>query len=158
MSKVQPRESGRRSPSLKGSRKPGAAGPKDEVSSPSSRLGAPANRKGVLAGHEDDIARLYDGGKGRRVSSIARTYKVSSNAIKKCLALPRRAASKKQFDRYSPRFSKCVGCWEPIKVAGMATRGWCDACAQRAFETITIYDRDKGIGEVPTNLLRYAEE
>lgn len=113
---------------------------------------APVNRKGVLAGHEPEIVRLYAEGKGRRISSIARTFGVSHNAIKKCLALPRRAANKNS--HFGKRFSKCCACWAPIPVSGSATRGFCSSCSQRACDTITVYDRDKGIGEVPETLRR----
>jgi hypothetical protein len=145
-----------RDPSPKGSRQPGKGAAARSNSADRPTAPAPAtNRKGVLAGHEEEIARLY--AEGRRVSSIARTFGVSSNAIKKCLALPRRAPNKNT-RQWGKRFSKCVACWAPIAVNGTATRGFCESCTQRAFETIVVYDRDKSIGELPPNLRHYAEE
>ena len=123
-----------------------------EADHPAKAAAQPANKKGVLAGHEEEIARLYADGKGRRLSSIARTFGVSHTAIRKCLGLPRRASSKSR--RWGKRYSQCCSCRAPIAVSGMATRGFCDRCTQRACEKITVFDRDKGVGAIPEALRR----
>jgi hypothetical protein len=146
----------RRPPTLTsdGSRKTGSPGRRVGVEPRVSPPASATNRKGVLAGHEDEIARLYAGGNGRRVSSIARTFGVSSNAINKCLSLPARGPGKNS--QFGKRYSKCVRCWGPIRVNGSATRGYCNECIELGLRALTIYDRDAGIGEIPETLRRYS--
>jgi hypothetical protein len=56
--------------------------------------------------------------------------------------------------RWGKRYSNCIYCRGPIPVQGQATRGVCPTCMNRAFKTITIYDRDAQIGEIPEALRR----
>jgi hypothetical protein len=112
----------------------------------------PANRKGVLAGREEDIARLYAGGKGRRISSIARTYRVSTTAIRKCLNLSRKPRGGRGRAR-----SWCDFCGSPILVQAGVTRMVCKTCSHQAAEVLTIWRAGDPIEALPTNLRPYLQ-
>jgi hypothetical protein len=138
---------------LDGSRNTGRPGRKARSST---RRGpaAPANKKGVLDGSEQEIRTLYADGKGRRISNIARTFNVSITAIRKVLGL-----TGKKTRLGGKRQSKCCQCWAPMAISAGGARGFCESCVQRACETITIYDRERGDtqAQLPVNLRRYLQ-
>ena len=52
----------------------------------------------------------------------------------------------------------CNYCGASILVQGGLFRPMCDRCSALAAEALTIYDRDKGIGEIPANLVHRLAE
>jgi hypothetical protein len=119
---------------------------------------SPANRKGALAGRENEIARLYAGGKGRRLSSIARTFGVSHNAIRKCLGLPRRATNRLTKRRSGGRRdATCSLCGGSIPNNGSATASACRACVDKYFPTVWSRDRGDDEADLPRNLRPYLQ-
>jgi hypothetical protein len=137
-------------PRSDGSRKPGAPGGRSAGLPARAKAdpAKPANKKGVLADHVDEIRRLAQA--GMRQSNIARKVKVTSPAIRKLLG----GGSYKRRGRWARRQTQCTYCRDNIPVNGASTKSICDSCALRMSSKVTVYDRDKGIGEVPENLRR----
>lgn len=127
-----------------------------EAAQPAEAIARPANKKGVLAGHEAEIVRLYAGGKGRRLSSIARTFGVSHNAIRKCLGLPRRAANRltTRVRLGGRRDATCSLCGGSIPNNGSATASACRVCVDKYFPTVWSRDRGDSLDTLPENLRR----
>ncbi len=103
--------------------------------------------KGKLAAHIPEIKRRSAAGES--YSSIGRVFGASHSAVR---AIIRGEAYKRGWG--TRRQSFCAFCRGPVRVEANATRLICDACSGRAADLLTVYDRDKGIGEVPDNLKR----
>jgi hypothetical protein len=122
---------------------------------PAQAAARPVNRKGVLQGREGEIVRLYAGGQGRRISSIARTYKVSCNAIRKVLGLTRKPPG----GGGRRARSHCDFCGDEVLVQASTFRAMCGRCSARASEILTIWSRERGDTEetLPRNLRPYLQ-
>jgi hypothetical protein len=112
------------------------------------------NKQGVLEGYVDRIRAMYDNGNGRRISSIARTFDVSTTAIRKVLGLAGRS-SYRITGHHAPT---CIWCGKSIVSCAPSTRGvkidpsYCRDCVKSVWAT--KYDREAGVGTIPEALRR----
>ena len=112
---------------------------------------ASANRRGKLTDDlKDEIRALR--ARGVSLREIGKRVGIVHSGV---YALLRGDGAPQRSHRSRQRFSKCCRCWAPLPVSGMATRGFCDPCAETLCPS--IWRAGDPPEQLPANLRKYLQ-